>query len=106
MKKEDFIVRVYEGETQKTLLEKMVSLLESPFFQMGVAIVTCLVTLFLLNTYAGVEVVNKGETEKLMLYEQFEEDTNATTTFHQISNQQEYVTYMSDFEEWLDKKGE
>ena len=76
-------------------------------FYLVVAIVVCLMTFnYLEGSFENGNNSELNETERLMLYEQYEEETNAAIAFHQISNQQEYVAYMSDFEEWLDKKGE
>jgi hypothetical protein len=49
---------------------------------------------------------NKGETERLELYREYEEETNPTLTWHSISNNSELVEYEENVKKWLEEKGE
>jgi hypothetical protein len=71
-----------------------------------VGVVVCLLTFNWLSGSFEPNTGNKGETERLELYREYEEETNPTITFHTISNQEELVEYEKNFEEWLEEKGE
>lgn len=68
----------------------------------AVGVITCLITYSFLTTPSN--VVNKGETEKLMLYRQYEEDVEPNLTWRSISNNSELLEYESNFNEWLKTK--
>ena len=75
-------------------------------FYLVVGVVVFILTSNWLSGSFEPNVGNKGETEQLELYKEYEEETNPTLTWHSISNNSELVEYQKNVEDWLNEKGE